>query len=133
MGLLIDTTVIIEHERQSRSAATLLERWGDESITLAAITASEILHGVHRAESGRRRDVRRRFVETLLTGIPILPFTLDIARVHAHLWADLTERGEIIGTHDIMIAATALVHSHTIVTKNLRHFQRVRNLQVEQC
>ena len=68
---------------------------------LSAITASELLHGVHRADGAVRRGRREAFVETILTYLPVLPFTLDIARVHARLWADLQAQGEMIGSHDL--------------------------------
>ena len=130
MGVLIDTSVLVEVERAG-SAPPGLDRLGGEPAFLAAITASELLHGVHRADGAARRARRQAFVEALLDLLPVLPFDLTAARVHAGLWADLRGRGEMIGGHDMLIAATALARGLTLLTRNLREFERVDGLQLE--
>jgi len=60
----------------------------------------------------------------------VLPFDLEVAREHAKIWADLTERGEMIGPYDLIIAATAVVHRAPLATLNYREFQKVRGLDV---
>ncbi len=64
--------------------------------------------------------------------IPVLPFDLTIAHAHADLWAKLAAAGQIIDTHDMIIAATALTHNYSLLTDNLRHFERVPGLIVRQ-
>ncbi len=130
MGVLIDTSVLVELER-SRAEVPALGRLGEEPSFLAAITASELLHGVHRADGAARRARRQAFVEALLDLLPVLPFDLTAARVHAGLWADLRGRGEMIGAHDLLIAATALARDLTVLTRNRREFERVEGLRVE--
>jgi tRNA(fMet)-specific endonuclease VapC len=131
LAVLIDTSIFIALERQGESLASLLERLGAESVALAAITASELLHGVHRAESALRRGHRERFVESVLRAVPVLSFTLEIARLHSRLWADLQRRGELIGAHDLIIAATAISHEMAVLTTNQRHFGRIETLKLE--
>lgn len=97
---------------------------------MSAVTASELLHGVHRANSARRRTRRRAFVEAIFAGVPILPIDLDVARIHAQIWADLRTRGAVIGAHDLFIGATALAHGLTVATRNERHFGRIGGLSV---
>lgn len=130
MALLIDSSVFISLERSGQAPTALLDRLGEESLALAAITASELLHGVHRADSALRRSRREAFVEAVLGAIPILTFTLEVARTHALLWADMERSGTIIGTHDLLIAATALTFDLTVVTGNGRHFGRVEGLKM---
>jgi tRNA(fMet)-specific endonuclease VapC len=130
LALLIDTSVFIALERTARTPASLLDTLGGEEVAVSAITASELLHGVHRADSAVRRGKREHFVETVLRSVPVLPFTLEIAKVHAQLWADLAKSGSLIGAHDILIAATALSHGMTLVTGNQRHFARIENLKL---
>ena len=79
---------------------------GEEARAISVITVSELLHGVHRAE-GAQRSRRSAFVEHVLAGIEAFPITEAIARVHADVWATLSARGEMIGAHDLWIAATA--------------------------
>jgi predicted nucleic acid-binding protein len=84
---------------------------------------------VHRA-TGARRARRRAFVEHLLAGIEALAITETVARVHADAWADLSRRGQVIGAHDLWIAATALAHGFAVATRNRDDYARVRGLRV---
>jgi tRNA(fMet)-specific endonuclease VapC len=93
------------------------------------ITVSELLHGVHRAE-GAQRARRNAFVEHLLAGMRALEITEQIARVHADIWAQLAARGEVIGAHDLWIAATALAHGMGLATGNAREFKRIPGLRL---
>ena len=79
-------------ERRTLDLA-LLASLGDEAVALAAITASELLHGVYRAGTARIRSRRSAFVEGLLGEYPIIPFDAAAARVHAKLWSQLAARG----------------------------------------
>jgi tRNA(fMet)-specific endonuclease VapC len=60
-----------------------------------------------------------------------MPIDLPIARQHAQIWAELKSKGTLIGLHDSWIAATCLVYDHTLVTKNLREFKRIKDLKIE--
>ena len=130
MGYLIDTSVFIAWERGELDHAAIAAAGGEDSTAISAITASELLHGVERAESAQRRAKRSRFVEAALSALPVLPFDLDVSRVHARIWADLRAKGELIGSHDLLIAATAIHHGLQIATCNERHFKRIEGLVV---
>ena len=130
MALLIDSTVFIALERQDRRIVELASSAGDEPVALAAITASELLAGVLRADTPERRLRRGAFVEAILDVVPIVAFDLRIARVHAQIWTQLMAAGQGIGSHDLLIAATALAHDNSILTENVREFGRVAGLTV---
>ena len=130
MGSVIDTSVIIAAERSGRSLATILAKYPPQTIAISVITVSELLHGVARATPGRRRDDRSAFVERLISSVPIMEISLEVARVHAYLWADLASRGEIIGPHDLWIGATALSEGLSMLTANAREFERIPGLNV---
>jgi tRNA(fMet)-specific endonuclease VapC len=131
VGVLIDTSVLIALERGSEEVRERLAAEPEESAAVSAVTASELLHGVHRADSAVRRGGREDLVEAILATARVLPFDLEVARVHARLWADLAARGEVIGPHDMLIAATALHHRLRVLTHDLRHFGRVEGLAIE--
>jgi predicted nucleic acid-binding protein len=127
VACIVDTSILIDAERGGRA----LERIpGEERQLLSVITASELLHGVHRAIDPAHRLRREAFVERMLGALEPIPITLDIARVHATLCARLAAAGNLIGPHDLWIAATALTHRLTVVTLNARHFERVPGLAV---
>lgn len=94
-------------------------------------TVSELLHGVHRADTRERRARRSAFVESVVDVFPMLPIDLPTARLHAELWADLAAAGRMIGPHDLWLAAAAVAHDLTLVIANLRELGRVPGLSVE--
>ena len=126
MAVLIDTDLLIELEKGGIEIEALL---GEEDRAISVITVSELLHGVHRAQ-GAIRARRNAFVEHLLAGFQAIPITEAVARVHADIWSGLAERGELIGAHDLWIAATAVANGLTLATHNNTHFARVPGLQV---
>lgn len=140
MGAVVDTTVFVDLERSApRRAVTdpgvligdALEQClgPNEEVAMAAITASELLHGVHRATSEHRAR-REAFVETVLSVVPVLDFDLLAARAHARLWADLASAGADVGAHDRLVAATAISIGWSVATANVSHFDRISGLDV---
>lgn len=128
MAVLIDTDVLVDLER-GVGARELDQLIGEEERAISVITVSELLHGVQRA-TGAWRARRSAFVEHLLGGLQAIPITEPVARVHAEIWAQLAERGEVIGAHDLWIAATAIAHGLAVATANARDFGRVPGLRV---
>ncbi|OQW88546.1 MAG: VapC toxin family PIN domain ribonuclease [Thiotrichaceae bacterium IS1] len=129
MGLIVDTNVFIQGERRGQSIdGSPWQDYGDTFISV--VTLSELLVGVHRADNESRRVRRAAFVEAILSRVTVLDFTSEIARVHANLYATLAQRGQLIGAHDLIIAATALRYGFPVLTSNLAEFQRVPGLQV---
>jgi tRNA(fMet)-specific endonuclease VapC len=130
VDLLIDTSALVAIERRGVRPEVLFESFADRRAAIAAITVSELLHGVHRADTAVRRGQRERFVEETLAVFPVLAFDLETARVHGRLWADLSRIGQTIGAHDLLIAATAVHHGLGLVTVNEREFRRVSGVEI---
>jgi len=127
VAVLIDTSVLIDAERRR---APLEAVAGSEERAVSVVTASELLHGVHRAADAAARMRRHAFVEAILSRVQPIPITLHVARAHAEVWARLEADGALIGAHDLWIAATALAHGMPVATLNARHFERVPGLHV---
>lgn len=125
MGVVLDTSFLIDHERGRRGLPA------DEDLAIAAITASELLHGVHRADA-EHRPRREAFVEGVLGAIPVIPFTLPIARIHARLWADLAAKRRVFGAYDLMVAATAVALDWPLVTLDRKGFIGIPGLRLQQ-
>ncbi len=131
MAVLIDSSILIEAERGRLDLEPHVARHGDEEAFLSVVTASELLHGVHRASLPDVRARRSAFVEGLLERFSLLSVDLTCARAHAQLWAELRQAGALIGPHDLWLAATCVAHGLTMVTANVRDFARVPGLQLE--
>jgi predicted nucleic acid-binding protein len=130
MVVLIDSSVLIAAERGAINWSALAGREDEPQVAMAAITASELLHGVHRADVEDRRTRREAYVERLLATLPVLPFDLTAARLHARIWADLASRGLQVGAHDLLIAATALAAGGAVATRDTQSFSRIPGLTV---
>jgi tRNA(fMet)-specific endonuclease VapC len=128
VAVLIDTDLLVDLERGVGSAE-VDQQIGEQHRAISVITVSELLHGVRRA-TGARRARRSAFVEHLLAGLRAIPITEPVARVHAEIWAQVAEDGDVIGAHDLWIAATAIAHGLAVVTRNRGDFQRVPGLRV---
>ncbi len=133
MGLILDSSVIISAERGRFDLGGLLTAYRDEPTRITSITASELLHGWERAQAGKRRDRRKQFIENVLRILPSIPLDLDTARVHARLWARLEQQGNIIGAHDLLIAATCVQEDDALATLNEEEFSRIPELTVIDC
>jgi tRNA(fMet)-specific endonuclease VapC len=131
MAALIDSSVLIAVERGDLSADAIATGYAAEDVAVSAVTASELLHGVHRARTPGQRHRRQAFVEGLLAQFPVVDFDLTVARVHASLWADLAKRGVAVGERDLMIGATALAKDYTLVTRDQRSFSKIPGLSVQ--
>lgn len=128
MGLMLDTNVFIHAERSSQTIDfSKWEKYGD--VYISVITASELLVGVHYAKDDTQKARRSAFVESILAKIPALGFEAEEARLHARLFATLAKQGNMIGAHDLIIAATAMVHDCAVLTENVKEFQRVPGLE----
>ena len=129
MGLMVDTNVFIRFEKAGKPID--LSGWDQSDRVFASVvTISELLMGVHRANTEERRQRRSQFVEAIITGVVVVDFTIAAARVHAEIYAELAKKGQLIGAHDLIIAATARTHDLSILTDNVNEFSRVPALRV---
>ena len=125
--LILDTTVLIAAERASAAIDEVVG--DDDDVAMAAITAAELLVGVQLADR-RRRVARRDYVETLIDSIPIEPYDLEVARIHAILLSHVHEEGRARGAHDLVIAATGRTRGRIVVTADGSGFADLPEVQV---
>lgn len=130
MATLIDSSVLIAAERGRLDLKARLSESPTEEFKIAAITAAELLHGLHRAATAPQRANRELVVEHLLATLPTLPYDLVVARVHARVWAELAARGVNVGAHDLIIAATAVANGCAVATRDVRSFPKIPGLSV---
>ena len=131
MGIILDTSILIAYERGNLDIDRLVKDSADEPFGLSAITVSELLHGVHRADSGSRRLKREAFVQKVIDTFPVYPFDISAARIYADVWASLLKKGVSIGAHDLLIAATAISLGFSVATHNVRDFKKIKGLTLK--
>jgi tRNA(fMet)-specific endonuclease VapC len=126
---LLDTNICIYIRR--RRPEQVLERFrklapGEAAVSV--ITFGELHYGAERSVA--RERALRELVE-LASLITVLPLPLDAARIYGLIRKGLEQRGEVIGSNDLWIAAHARAAGLKIVTNNVREFQRVPELEIE--
>ena len=131
MGVIFDTSVLIEAERGRFDTGGFIAGKEKEPFGLSAISVAELLHGVYRADTEKRRLKRSAFVEKVIELFPIYPFDENVARIYARLWSQLLQKGQNIGAHDLMISATAISLGFSVATFNVRHFSKIEGLDLE--
>jgi tRNA(fMet)-specific endonuclease VapC len=130
MGMILDSTVLIDYERGRLDLPGKIAAHPERDWFLSVITASELVHGTYRDKTKQQRNERLVFVEAMLKAFPIIPIDEAAARVHGRISADLVNHGLCVGSHDQWIAATCIVHNHTIATSNVRDYRHVPGLKV---
>ncbi len=131
MGVILDTSVLIDAERRESEISRFTENRQAEIFGISVITVAELLHGVHRADSKKRRLKRSAYVEKIIELFPIYNLDVSATRIYAALWADLSCNGIQIGAHDLIIGSTALSLGFSVATFNPRHFERIEGLKIE--
>ena len=110
--VILDTGVLIAIERGRLDVDATL---GLDDAAIAAITAMELLVGVERADSAHRQ-ARAVRVEAILSSLPVEPYNVGVARVHARLAVMAMAKGRPRSANGMMIAATAAATSRILLT-----------------
>jgi len=97
--------------------------------TTSSITVAELYYGAYRRRSGAEQLIAR--IDALLADATVFTFDTESARVYGDVRAQLERAGTPIGDSDTRIAAIALANGLTVVTGNVRHFERVAGLEIE--
>jgi tRNA(fMet)-specific endonuclease VapC len=99
-----------------------------DEVCVSAITKCELLYGV---EVSPRREQQALGVAQYLRYMPVLDFPSEAGREYALIRAELKRSGKLIGGNDLLIAAHARHLGLILVTNNVREFNRVASLKIE--
>jgi predicted nucleic acid-binding protein len=133
VGLILDTSVLVDAERRRLNVARLLERlsqYETESVSISAVTVMELAQGIAVAKTEEVRQLRERFLSNLRAAVPVIPLSDLLALRAGRLNGSLRQSGVTIGMADAMIAASALGFGFAVATFNVRHFKAVPGLEV---
>lgn len=125
---LLDTNILIAALKGHPAVRARLESTPLESLRLSAVVLGELEFGAEKSAYAERN--RARLAE-LTRRLPLLGLDAEAAACYGRLRSQLERLGTPIGANDLWIAAQALRHGATVVTDNLREFERVPGLAVE--
>lgn len=129
MKYMLDTDICI-YAMKNRPPQVLarLREEGPEAMALSILTILELRQG---AEGGQDPAADHSRIDFFTSPMQVVPFMMEDAFIGARLRADLARRGRPIGAFDSLIASQALARKLILVTNNLREFERVEGLQLE--
>lgn len=131
MGVIVDTTVCVDVERDVLTIEQLAAQLGDEPLFLSPVTVAELEYGLQRAKSDKERTRRKAALARLMAkpGLPIGRATAEIfGRIASQL--DAAGRPARHRAQDIWTASLALQHGYKVVTQNRSHFDDIPGLTV---
>lgn len=121
--VLLDTSVLVDLLRGDGAVEERLSASGEFFTSVVAV--GELIYGAHRSGQHRRN---RAAVDRLLADLTVLPCDRLTAEVYARLKDDLRRRGRPVPENDLWIAATAVQHGATLVSRD-DHFAEIGELE----
>ena len=129
MIYMLDTDICIYIiKRKPPSVLKRLELIEPGQISMSAITFAELMNGAKKSQQVEANVSRLIALAEILE---ICPFDQQAAAVYGDVRSRLERQGEVIGPHDMLIAAHALSRDRTLVTNNEREFSRVEGLKLD--
>lgn len=125
---LLDTNIVIYVIK--RRPPEVLETFNQHATRMAisSVTLAELIYG---AEKSQNVSQNLEAVEEFASHLDVLPYDEKAAQHYGAIKAELERRGQIIGLNDIHIAAHARSQGLTLVSNNLKEFNRVSHLATE--
>lgn len=125
---LLDTNIVIYVLKRRPIEVLKIFNTNASRMAISSITLSELIYG---AEKSLNVDKNLEAIEEFISHLEVLPYDAKASQHYGQIKASLEKRGEIIGENNIHIAAHAISQGLILVTNNVREFQRVSNLALE--
>jgi len=129
MTYLADTDYVADYLKGYQKASDVLTHLVFYGITISIITFAEVYEGIY---YGQNRPQHEAGFRTFLATTPVLSITLSVARQFALIRGALRAKGLLIPDPDLYIASTALHYKLTLLSRNIKDYQRIPNLKIYQ-
>jgi tRNA(fMet)-specific endonuclease VapC len=130
MNYLLDTSSIIDLLRKKGPIIHFISSHHSDAFLTSCICQMELAVGVFRERKDSIEKKRKEIEEIFSCFYSTVPFDSIQAQIAGEIKADLFKRGAMIDDLDILIAACAIASNAILVTPNIKHFTRVKNLHV---
>jgi predicted nucleic acid-binding protein len=122
--IVVDTDVVIDFFNGVFPGAEVMSKLiSGQEVALTSISVFELYAGIE----GKRRLSQ---IETLIQGVTILPLDVIEAVIAGRIYTQLKSKGQLVGTHDILIAATCVANRIPLYTKNVAHFSKIEDILI---
>lgn len=128
--MIVDTNVLIRLMQDNEAAVRKIDDLESQHVPLriSSVSLFELHHSIERVDNPLER---RRRIEAVLESKPTYPANSTAMKKAGRIDGRLTSEGRAIGMGDTIIAATALVQEEPVLTENVKHFERIDDLEVE--
>ena len=124
---LIDTDIIIYFLKNNETVIRNFNLYSREPKAVSIITIGELLYGAYKSQ---RKVENLGKVRRVAEIFPVIEISMTIIDTFAHLKADLNAKGIVVDGFDLLIGATALSMNYSIVTNNVKHFEKIPDLTI---
>lgn len=130
MRYVLDTTAFSATMRREPGLLEILKKHRPRDVVTVPPAVAEIQYGIARLDrSSKKFMLLESERDRLLSIITVLPWSPESSEQFGTIKADLERRGELIDDFDIAIAAIAMAHKRGVITANLTHFSRIKDLE----
>ena len=124
---LLDTCVCISMFRNEGNVRETIRKIGTKNCFISEITVAELYFGLAKSSEKQRKMEDIREVQRLFRVIPVYSSFKEYGEIRQ----TLEHTGLRVDQFDLLIGATAIHHKMTLVTSNLKHFERIQGLEIE--
>ena len=126
----LDTNFIIDYIK-GKVDIEELNKLG-EFISVTSPSIVEIIRGLYLKRTSQHvKQYEEEKIEDTLNSLNILQLNKESAKIAGKLQAELINKGEDIGITDILIASIAIQNNETLITRNIKHFEKIPNLKIQ--
>jgi len=130
MRLVLDTTAFSAAMRLDSAMIKLFKKYRPGDIVTVPPVVAEIQYGLERLDKASKKfKLLKKERDKWLSVIRVLPWSNEASERFGEIKADLERLGQLIDDFDIAIAAIAMAHKCSVLTANLGHFQRIKQLK----
>ncbi|MHA1150259.1 MAG: type II toxin-antitoxin system VapC family toxin [Promethearchaeota archaeon] len=128
--VILDTDFIIGYLREAPKIIEILHNYEKDKTELKTtiINVGEIDKGAY-LSAKISENIEK--IDDFLKKVEILDLNIEIIKIYAKISADLRKKGEIIGDYDELIASIAVYHKETLITRNVRHYEKISDLSFQ--
>lgn len=126
----IDTSFAIDILRGNIIAKEIMYKLvnSKESIKIPTPVIMELISGLNNSQY---KEKEKNQILSLISSIDVMDFDLNSSILAGEIEIDLIKNGITIETEDIMIAAIAIENNETLITRNVKHFEKIKDLKIK--
>jgi tRNA(fMet)-specific endonuclease VapC len=128
MKYLMDTDWIIDALNGLPTIVEKVKEFREEGAMISIVSVAEIYEGIF---GSRDPEKHEKIFKDFLTGVTVVEITEEVCRKFGELRNNLRKKRELIGDFDTLIASTALTNNLILLTDNIEHYEKIKELKIK--